>query len=245
MGWLVGRHNGSDASQLFVPIINAALMRGGADLRDGVNVSVTNGGSRINEVWTSIIEDDGYERMIRLLQNWVELEAGQPYSNVIRRAISRLCSEMQDDGSVEEAEQTCLFRSIRSTGIRSSQLHYQINVEIEAALRRATDLAQATSAEQLPVGSTEQILSTWLATATRYSTYSLIYCPILHEAMQSEHSMEHRRVWPQILGVQYTVLVDMLREAFANMGDDARRRDDSTNPHIEDLEQERLIDLPA
>ena len=78
-------------------------MRGGADLREGVNVSVTNGGSRINEAWTSVIEDDGYERMIRLLQNWVELEAGQPYSNRMRSAIMRLCRTMQDDGSVEPA----------------------------------------------------------------------------------------------------------------------------------------------
>jgi hypothetical protein len=247
MGWLVGRRNGSDASQLIVPIINAALMRGGTDLREGVNVSVTNGGSRINEAWSSIIEDDGYERMIRLLQNWVELEAGQPYSNRIRRAIARLRDEMQDDGSVEPAEHAILLHSIRSTGFRSSQLqlHNRVDVQIEAVLRRATDLAQAAAAEQLPVGTTEQLLRTWLATASPNTTYSLIYCPILHEAMQSEHSMEHRRVWPIILGVEYTVIVDMLREAFANMGDAARRRDDTTNPHIEDLEQERLIDLPA
>jgi hypothetical protein len=57
------------------------------------------------------------------------------------------------------------------------------------------------TAEQMPAGTTEQILRTWLATATPGTTYSLIYCPFLHEAMQSEHSMEHRRVWPLILGV--------------------------------------------
>jgi hypothetical protein len=116
---------------------------------------------------------------------------------------------MQDDGSVEPAEHAILLHSIRSTGFRSSQLqlHNRVDVQIEAVLRRATDLAQAASAEQLPVGTTEQLLSTWLATASPETTYSLIYCPILHEAMQSEHSMEHRRVWPQILGVQYTVLV--------------------------------------
>jgi hypothetical protein len=57
--------------------------------------------------------------------------------------------------------------------------------------------------------------------------------------------MEHRRVWPLILGVQYNVLVEMYREAFASMGNAARRQDDTTNPHIDDDEQERLIDLPA
>jgi hypothetical protein len=67
----------------------------------------------------------------------------------------------------------------------------------------------------------------------------------MHEAMQSEHSMEHIRVWPLILGVQYNVLVEMYREAFASMGNAARRQDDSTNPHIDDDEQERLIDLPT
>jgi hypothetical protein len=56
-------------------------MRGGADLRQGVIVTVTNGGSWIKEAWTSILEGDVYERLIRLLQNWVELEQGQPYSN--------------------------------------------------------------------------------------------------------------------------------------------------------------------
>ena len=101
------------------------------------------------------------------------------------------------------------------------------------------------TAEQMPAGTTEQILRTWLATATPETTHSLIYCPILHEAMQSEHSMEHIRVWPLILGVQYNVLVEMYREAFASMGNAARRQDDSTNPHIDDDEQERLIDLPA
>ena len=96
------------------------------------------------------------------------------------------------------------------------------------------------TAEQMPAGTTEQILRTWLATATPETTYSLIYCPFLHEAMQSEHSMEHRRVWPLILGVQYNVLVEMYREAFASMGSAARRQDDTTNPHIDDDEQERL-----
>jgi hypothetical protein len=37
----------------------------------------------------------------------------------------------------------------------------------------------------------------------------------------------------------------MYIEAFANMGSAARRQDDTTNPHIDDAEQERLIDLPT
>jgi hypothetical protein len=243
--WLAQRDNGSDASQLIVPILNAALMRGGADLRQGVNATVTNGGSRINEAWTSILEGDAYERLIRLLQNWVELEQGQPYSNIIGTAVRRLCRTMQDDGSVEPAEQTLLLQNIRATGIRSNHLHCQINEEIEAVLRRASHLAQATTTEQIPAGTTKQILRTWLAISTNETTYSLIYCPLLHEAMRSEHSMEHRRVWPLILGEQYNILVEMYRAAFASLGSAARRRCDTTNPHIDDDEQERLLDLPA
>ena len=64
--------------------------------------------------------------------------------------------------------------------------------------------------------------------------------------MQSEHSMEERRVWPLILGAQYNILVEMCKAAFANLGSAARRKcTDPTNPHIEDLEQERLLDLPT
>ena len=38
----------------------------------------------------------------------------------------------------------------------------------------------------------------------------------------------------------------MYRDAFAGIGDDATRRcADQTDPHIEDSEQERLLDLPA
>jgi hypothetical protein len=70
--WLAQRTHGDDSqsnSQLIVPILNAALMRGGIDLRQGVNVTVTNGGSRINVAWADILEGNAYERLIRLLQN--------------------------------------------------------------------------------------------------------------------------------------------------------------------------------
>jgi hypothetical protein len=36
------------------------------------------------------------------------------------------------------------------------------------------------------------------------------------------------------------MLVEMYKEAFASMGSAARRQDDTTNPHIDDDEQERL-----
>ena len=83
-------------------------MRGGVDLRQGVNVTVTNGGSRINEAWTDILEGNAYERLIRLLQNWVELEQGQSYSRIIGTAVNMICRTMQDNGFIEPAEQARL-----------------------------------------------------------------------------------------------------------------------------------------
>jgi hypothetical protein len=89
-----------------------------------------------------------------------------------------------------------------------------------------------------------QTLATWLASYPE--THSSLYCPLLHEAMRSEHSMEGRRLWPLILGAEYTVLTEMYRDAFAGIGHNATRRcADLTDAHIEDLEQERLLDLPA
>ena len=83
-------------------------MRGGVVLRQGVNVTVTNGGSRINEAWTDILEGNAYERLIRLLQNWVELEQGQSYSRIIGTAVNMICRTMQDNGFIEPAEQARL-----------------------------------------------------------------------------------------------------------------------------------------